>query len=147
MIPGANKLSDKEMKAAEDSFKVAKTLIMSMTPEERKYPDMLVASTSAESRRARIVKGAGKSEEDLAELIVMFGGMRVKMQQMSASMGSEAAKLGLQPQLSADEMSRLASEKVRKRIKPGHVRRNKAKKVPKSLVERQKMLAELINDN
>jgi len=147
MIPGANKLSDKEMKAAEDSFKVAKTLIMSMTPEERKYPDMLVASTSAESRRARIVKGAGKSEEDLAELIVMFGGMRVKMQQMSASMGSEAAKLGLQPQLSADEMSRLASEKVRKRIKPGHVRRNKAKKVPKSLVERQKMLAELINDD
>jgi len=147
MIPGANKLSDKEMQEAEKSFKVAKSLIMSMTPEERKYPDMLVASSSAESRRRRIVKGAGKTEEDLAELIVMFGGMRVKMQQMSAAMGSEAAKLGLQPQLSSDEMSKLATEKVRKRIKPGHVRRNKAKKVPKSLAEREKMLADVMNND
>ena len=146
MIPGANKLSDKDMQEAEKSFKIAKSLIMSMTPEERKYPDMLVASSTAESRRNRIVKGAGKTEEDLAELIVMFGGMRVKMQQMSAAMGSEAAKLGLQPQLSSDEMTKLASEKVRKRIKPGHVRRNKAKKVPKSLVEREKMLADVLND-
>ena len=43
-------------------------------------------------------------------------------------------------------MTKLASEKVRKRIKPGHVRRNKAKKVPKSLVEREKMLADVLND-
>ena len=71
------------MQEAEQSFKVAKSLIMSMTPEERQYPDMLVASSTAESRRRRIVKGAGKTDEDLAELIVMFGGMRMKMQKMS----------------------------------------------------------------
>jgi len=147
MIPGANKLSDKDMQEAEQSFKVAKSLIMSMTPEERQYPDMLVASSTAESRRRRIVKGAGKTDEDLAELIVMFGGMRMKMQKMSEAMGGEAAKMGLQPQLSSDELTKLANEKVRKRIKPGHVRRNKAKKVPKSLADREKMLADVMSSN
>ena len=120
---------------------------MSMTPEERQYPDMLVASSTAESRRRRIVKGAGKTDEDLAELIVMFGGMRMKMQKMSEAMGGEAAKMGLQPQLSSDELTKLANEKVRKRIKPGHVRRNKAKKVPKSLADREKMLADVMSSN
>ena len=126
---------------------MAKSLIMSMTPEERQYPDMLVASSTAESRRRRIVKGAGKTDEDLAELIVMFGGMRMKMQKMSAALGGEAAKMGLQPQLSSDELTKLANEKVRKRIKPGHVRRNKAKKVPKSLADREKMLADVMSSN
>ena len=135
------------MQEAEQSFKVAKSLIMSMTPEERQYPDMLVASSTAESRRRRIVKGAGKTDEDLAELIVMFGGMRMKMQKMSAALGGEAAKMGLQPQLSSDELTKLANEKVRKLIKPGHVRRNKAKKVPKSLADREKMLADVMSSN
>ena len=37
------------------------------------YPDMLVAGETAESRRARVIKGAGRSDDDLANLIVMFG--------------------------------------------------------------------------
>ena len=55
--------------------------------------------------------------------------------------------MGLQPQLSSDELTKLANEKVRKRIKPGHVRRNKAKKVPKSLADREKMLADVMSSN
>ena len=34
-------------------LRVARSLIMSMTPEERKFPDMLVAGTTAEFRRVR----------------------------------------------------------------------------------------------
>ena len=51
-------------------------LIMSMTTKERQFPDILVAGATAESRRQRIVKGAGRSDRDLAQLIVMFGNMR-----------------------------------------------------------------------
>jgi len=128
MVPGANKLSDREMQEAEKSLKVAKSLIQSMTREERMYPDMLVAGETAESRRARVIKGAGRSDDDLANLIVMFGSMRVKMQKMSSMMtGEEAAAVGLTPQLSEDDLNKLAMEKVRKRVAPGMVRRQKFK--------------------
>jgi signal recognition particle subunit SRP54 len=46
------------------------------------------------------VKGSGRSDKDLAQLIVMFGGMRVKMQKLTEQMGGAAAEVGLTPQLS-----------------------------------------------
>ena len=130
MLPGTTKLSESEMEAAEKSFKIARSLINSMTKEERQFPDMLVASTTAESRRARIVKGSGRTEADLAQLIIMFGSMRGKMQQLSGELGGEAGNVGLQPQLSAAELEKLATNKLRKNIKPGMVRRLKSKKIP-----------------
>ena len=81
------------MQEAEKSLKVAQSLIMSMTPQERQFPDMLVAGASAESRMDRVVRGAGRQDRDLANLIVMFGGMRVKMQKMTEQMGGAAAGL------------------------------------------------------
>ena len=80
MMPGTAKLSEADMEAAGKSMTIAKSLINSMTKEERQYPDMLVASTTADSRRQRIVKGSGRTEADLAQLIMMFGGMRAQMQ-------------------------------------------------------------------
>ena len=142
MMPGTAKLSDEEIEGAEKSMKIAKSLINSMTKEERQYPDMLVASDTAESRRERIIKGSGRTEADLAQLIMMFGGMRAKMQQMSGALGGQAKDVGLTPQLSEAEMSKLAMNKVRKTVKPGMVRRQKTKKVPKFLAER----AELSNE-
>ena len=59
-----------------------------------------------------------------------------KMQQMSGQLGGKAASVGLTPQLSEAELTKLAMNKVRKTIKPGFVRRPKAKKVPKFLSER-----------
>jgi len=131
MMPGTNGMSDREMQEAEKSLKVAQSLIMSMTPTERQFPDMLVAGATAESRRKRVVKGAGRKDRDLANLIVMFGGMRVKMQKMTEQMGGAAADVGLTPQLSADDLNALAMEGVRKNVSPGMVRRQKVKKVPK----------------
>ena len=132
MMPGANGMSDREMQEAEKSLKVAQSLIMSMTPQERQFPDMLVAGATAESRRKRVVRGAGRQDRDLANLIVMFGGMRVKMQKMTEQMGGAAADVGLTPQLSADDLNALAMEGVRKNVSPGMVRRQKVKKVPKT---------------
>jgi len=130
MLPGTNKLSDRDMQEAEKSLRVAKSLIMSMTKQEREFPDMLVAGSMAESRRKRVVKGAGRSDKDLANLIVMFGGMRVKMQKLTEQMGGAAASVGLTPQLSAADLQKLAMEGVRKTVSPGMVRRQKYKKVP-----------------
>jgi len=38
MMPGTNKMSDREMQEAEKSLKISKSLIMSMTPQERLNP-------------------------------------------------------------------------------------------------------------
>ena len=132
MMPGTSGMSDREMQDAEKSLKVANSLIMSMTPQERQFPDMLVAGPTAESRRKRVARGAGRTEKDLANLIVMFGGMRVKMQKMTEQMGGAAADVGLVPQLSEEDMNALAMEGVRKSVAPGMVRRQKFKKVPKA---------------
>ena len=141
MMPGTAKLSEEDMENAEKSMVIAKSLINSMTKEERQYPDMLVASTTAESRRNRIVKGSGRTEADLAQLIMMFGSMRAKMQQMSGQLGGQAGDVGLTPQLSEAELNKLAMSKLRKTIKPGMVRRQKSKKVPKFLAEKAEVLS------
>ena len=128
MLPGMNGMNDREVQEAENSLKVARSLIMSMTTKERQFPDILVAGATAESRRQRIVKGAGRSDRDLAQLIVMFGNMRVKMQKLSAKMTGESLEVGLTPQLSEDDLNKLALEGVRKNISPGMVRRPKSMK-------------------
>ena len=72
------------------------------------------------------------TDKDLANLIVMFGGMRVKMQKLTEQMRGAAADVGLTPQLSAEDMNQLAMEGVLKSVSPGMVRRQKIKKVPKN---------------
>jgi signal recognition particle subunit SRP54 len=125
MLPGTNGLNERDLQEAEKSVKVARSLIMSMTTKERQFPDILVAGATAESRRQRIVKGAGRSDKDLAQLIVMFGNMRVKMQKLSAKMTGASVDVGLTPQLSEADLNKLALEGVRKNVSPGMVRRQK----------------------
>ena len=54
-------------------------MISSMTPEERRDPDLLAKSPS---RRRRIAKGCGHSERDLQEMIRKFQQMRSMMKQV-----------------------------------------------------------------
>lgn len=78
MIPGVgNKIKD--MDIDENAFKGVESLILSMTPEERRNPDILTAS-----RKNRIVKGSGKTIQDLNKLISQFNDMRKMMKNMSA---------------------------------------------------------------
>ncbi|MDX2097316.1 MAG: signal recognition particle protein [Leptolyngbyaceae cyanobacterium bins.59] len=79
MLPGMNKLSDDQLRQGEAQLKRAESMINSMTPEERRDPDLLAGSPS---RRKRVAKGAGYVESDVAKLVSDFQRMRTMMQQL-----------------------------------------------------------------
>lgn len=79
MIPGMNKLSDDQLKQGETQLKRCEAMINSMTPQERRDPDLLASSPS---RRRRIAGGAGYKESDVSKLVSDFQKMRSLMQQM-----------------------------------------------------------------
>ncbi|HEY1046746.1 MAG TPA: signal recognition particle protein [Bacteroidia bacterium] len=77
MIPGVgNKIKDLDVD--ENSFKGIESLIYSMTPSERKNPDLLNAS-----RKNRIVKGSGRSIQELNKLLDQFAEMKKMMKSMN----------------------------------------------------------------
>lgn len=80
-IPGMNKISDTDLQRGEAQLKQAEAMINSMTPEERKNPDLLAAQPS---RRRRIAKGCGYGEKEVSELVTNFTKMRNMMQQMGS---------------------------------------------------------------
>lgn len=81
MLPGMGKLSDEQLRQGETQLKRTETMINSMTPEERRNPDLLAKSPS---RRRRIAGGCGKhyQESDVSKLVSDFTKMRSLMQQM-----------------------------------------------------------------
>ncbi len=77
MIPGVgNKIKD--MDVDENAFKGIEAMILSMTPTERKNPEVL-----SSSRKNRIVKGSGKNIQDLNKLLSQFNDMRKMMKNMN----------------------------------------------------------------
>ena len=84
MLPGiGNKLKDVEID--EKALKKPEAIIQSMTPAERRHPDILNAS-----RRKRIAKGAGVSVQDVNALMRQFDQMKTMMKQM---MGNKRAMM------------------------------------------------------
>ncbi|HET8842522.1 MAG TPA: signal recognition particle protein, partial [Ktedonobacteraceae bacterium] len=85
MLPGFNKLTDIEGmdEALEgDSLKHVEAIILSMTREERRNPDILNGS-----RRKRISRGCGRSVQEINQLIEQFGEMRTMMRQVTSGKG------------------------------------------------------------
>lgn len=80
MIPGMNKkaLAGLNLDAAESQQKQTKAIIQSMTPEERKNPDILNAS-----RRKRIAAGSGVTVSDINRMMKGFEQTRKMMKQVS----------------------------------------------------------------
>jgi len=77
MIPGADKaLGDAELE--DDAFKPVEAIIHSMTPEERRNPEILNGS-----RRRRIAKGAGREVREINDLMKQFKQMKKMMKSMS----------------------------------------------------------------
>ena len=84
MLPGV----PKELKNAsigDDQVKVTEAIIRSMTPEERRSPEIINGS-----RRTRIAKGSGTQVSDVNRLIKQF----TEMQKMMKRMGGMAAMTG-----------------------------------------------------
>ena len=85
MLPGMSgiQVGDKE----EKKMKQTEALILSMTPKERRNPQILNGS-----RRARIARGAGLEMRDLNQLIKQYQQMRKMMQMMRGNKGMRMMK-------------------------------------------------------
>jgi signal recognition particle subunit SRP54 len=77
MIPGMGKAM-KDVDIKDDSFKGVEAIINSMTPFERKNPDVINPS-----RRQRIAKGAGKDIADVNAFMKQFEQMKQMMSMMN----------------------------------------------------------------
>jgi signal recognition particle subunit SRP54 len=80
MVPGFSQMSKKVSMdgLGDDAVKQVESLIHSMTPEERRNPDIINGS-----RRRRIAKGSGNTPQDVNRLINQFTQMQKVMRQMS----------------------------------------------------------------
>jgi len=85
MIPGFNKLAgDADMEEAleGDQLKHVEAIILSMTREERRNPEIINGS-----RRKRIARGSGSTPQDINQLLDQFNEMRAMIRQVSSGKG------------------------------------------------------------
>ena len=100
MLPGM----PKELKNAEigdDQVKVTEAIIRSMTPEERRSPDIINGS-----RRVRIAKGSGTTVPDVNRLVKQFSEMQRMMKQMGGLAGKKSGKKGKPPKMNPVKMAK-----------------------------------------
>ena len=78
MIPGfARRSSCKDLKVDERELDRIEAIILSMTAEERRRPELIKGS-----RRLRIAKGSGTNVQAVNQLVKQFGQMRKMMKQI-----------------------------------------------------------------
>ena len=82
LIPGASRMSIPAASLDPKRFKHVEAIILSMTPEERRRPELLDGS-----RRARIAKGSGRPVAEVNRLMKQFKEMQKFMKQMKGMMG------------------------------------------------------------
>ncbi len=106
MLPGM----PKELKNAEigdDQVKLTEAIIRSMTPEERRNPEIINGS-----RRTRIAKGSGTSVPDVNRLVKQFSEMQKMMKRMGGigtlggKSGGKQGKKGKPPKMNPVKMAR-----------------------------------------
>ena len=77
MIPGAKKMGLTNVKIDPKDMAHVEAIILSMTPYERRHPEILKAS-----RKQRIAKGSARSVEEVNRLLKQFEQMKKMMKQM-----------------------------------------------------------------
>ena len=113
MMPGVAKIKNQlaERNLDDSVVKRQMAIIDSMTPKERKSPDILKAS-----RKKRIAAGSGTKVEEVNKLLKMHRGMSDMMKVMSGGkakgpMGALARMMGMgQGMPSPEEMAKLAEQ-------------------------------------
>ena len=78
MLPGFNKIM-KDVDIDDNAFKHVEAIIQSMTPQERKNPDILNGS-----RKKRIAMGSGRDITEVNKLIKQFEDMKKMMKMMQS---------------------------------------------------------------
>ncbi len=92
LLPGVGgKIKELKGMADDKKLKHVEALILSMTPKERKKPEILNGK-----RRARIAAGAGRTVTELNNLLEQFGQMR-KMMSNPGKLGQLAGMMGKMP--------------------------------------------------
>ena len=79
MIPGMSKVIPKNVKIDPKDIAHIEAIILSMTPKERRNPEILKAS-----RKQRIAKGSGRTVEEINRLLKQFEQMKIMMKQMQS---------------------------------------------------------------
>jgi signal recognition particle subunit SRP54 len=82
LLPGVNNKMLKNVKVDPQRMKHIEAIILSMTPKERKRPEMLTGS-----RRARISRGSGRPVQEINRLLAQFKDMQKLMKQMKGLQG------------------------------------------------------------
>jgi len=88
MMPGFNKMAampEMEEALEGDQMKHIEAMVLSMTKEERRNPEIINGS-----RRKRIARGSGTTVQEINQLLEQFGEMRTMIRQMSAGKGKWA---------------------------------------------------------
>ncbi len=79
MLPGAKKMGLTNVNIDPKQIAHVEAIVLSMTPKERKNPDIIKAS-----RKTRIAKGCGLSVQEVNQLLMQFDQMKKMMKQMSS---------------------------------------------------------------
>ncbi len=92
MIPGVGSMMrNQDVQIGDDEFKHIEAIIQSMTPQERRFPDII-----RKSRRDRIAMGAGVGSQDVRALLKQFSDMKQMMSQFGLIGGqAKGRKRGL----------------------------------------------------
>lgn len=78
LIPGAKKMGLSDIKIDPKQMAHVEAIVLSMTPKERRNPDIIKAS-----RKTRIAAGSGTSVQEVNRLLQQFDQMKKMMKQMS----------------------------------------------------------------
>ena len=84
LIPGLGaQMRQARAEISDDDYKKIESIIQSMTPEERRRPDLLRSSRrGSHSRKVRIARGSGKTSVEVNQLVTQFEQMQKMMTQM-----------------------------------------------------------------
>ena len=77
LVPGAKKMGLNNVKIDPKDMAHVEAIILSMTPYERRHPEVLKAT-----RKQRIAKGSGRSVEEVNRLLKQFEEMKKMMKMM-----------------------------------------------------------------
>jgi signal recognition particle subunit SRP54 len=80
MLPGVNAKALKQAKVDPKRLKHVEAIILSMTPQERRRPEILNGT-----RRSRIARGAGRPVQEVNRLMEQFRQMQKMMKQLGAT--------------------------------------------------------------
>jgi signal recognition particle subunit SRP54 len=91
MLPGMGKMPD--LSGGESQLKRIEAIIQSMTPTERRRPEILNAG-----RRTRIARGSGTTVAEINDVLKQFNAMKRMMKEMG-KMQKTITRKGLMPKM------------------------------------------------